>query len=133
MSPAVAAMHQASRMGFAWTLLASSLVVALPKKLLECASVKEIHRLPQDGTTSLPVMKGGFCRGHYIAGLIYGVAASPREQPSAAQKTTYDRVVKTLVPEMASPSSWQNDSRQMVSELAAEFGEGANTTDYTRG
>ena len=101
-------------------------------QLMECISVRNMQRLLQDAGTSLPVMKGGFCRGHYVAGLIYGVAASPRNKLSAAQRRTFDRVVKTFVPEMTDQNAWQGDQRARVMELDADFGKGNNTFDYLR-
>ena len=85
-----------------------------------------MHDSLTDKDAGVSVVRSGISRGHFIAGLIYGVAACKRAELSPAKQATYDSVWKHLVPQMTDPAKWN-------SELAMQFGKGSNTTDFIKG
>ena len=96
--------------------------------LLHCDGIASMDRLLTCPDTRLPVTSSGFSRGHYIAGLVYGMAtAEPSAIVGPDKSAARKRAVGVLLPQLqfgvVAPDEAVIDC----------FGNGNNTVDFIRG
>ena len=77
------------------------------------------------GGDRLAVMGSGFSRGHYIAGLIYGVIATNPDSLTAPRRAVRSRFESQLLPETAVPGE--------AGDLPLRFGRCSNANDFIKG